>query len=88
MNAQREIFDANATLGEIRRARAVRRHRRLWGKSKLIPFRAELVRLRRLGASLGELVHWLETKKNVKAVKTTISRFLKKLPELRGNDHG
>lgn len=87
MDAQRNIFDANATLGEIRRAREVRRHRRLWGKSKLLEHRAELVKLRRAGGSLEDLAFWLRSEKRVTAAKTTIARFLQKLPELGGDDH-
>lgn len=76
-------FDAAAVLDTVRRERAERRHRRTWGKSKLVRHRAELVALRRAGASLADLAHWLKAEKRLKADKSTIARYLAKLPELR-----
>jgi len=39
-------FDAEAVLDTVRQEREERRHRRTWGKSKLVRHRAELVKLR------------------------------------------
>jgi hypothetical protein len=76
-------FDAAATLDTVRQARQERRHRRTWGKSKLVRHRAELVKLRQAGASLADLAHWLKTDKRMKADKSTIARYLATLPEMQ-----
>ena len=80
-------FDATAVLATIHEARDVRRHRCNWGKSRLVPYRAELVQLRRAGASYDDIVFWLRTKKRVKVANTTVMRFLAKLPEM-GESNG
>lgn len=82
MQTQHEPFDADATLAAVRADREARRHRRTWGKSRLTPHRAELVKLRQAGASLADLAHWLRTEKRLKLNRSTIGRFLEKLPEL------
>ena len=83
MNAQPPEFDAAAGLDTVRQQREERRHRRTWGKSKLIRHRAELVKLRQAGASLADLVHWLKTEKRTQASKSTVSRYLATLPEMQ-----
>lgn len=83
MDKEPTKFDAAAVLDTVRREREERRHRRTWGKSKLVRHRAELVALRRAGASLADLAHWLKAEKRLKADKSTIARYLAKLPELR-----
>jgi hypothetical protein len=75
-------LDAQETLQAIRQERQERRRRRTWGKSKLIRYRAELVELRRAGASLADLAHWLKTTQRMTADKSTIARYLATLPEL------
>jgi hypothetical protein len=75
-------FDAGLTLETLRQERQERRRRRTWGKSKLIRYRAELVELRRAGASLADLAHWLKTTQRMTADKSTIARYLATLPEL------
>jgi hypothetical protein len=79
-------FDPRATLESIREQRAVRRHHRTWGKSRLAKHRAELVKLRAEGASLADLVFWLRKTKRIVVVKTTVQRFLAKLPESANGD--
>ncbi len=81
-------FDASATLAAIREARAVRRHRRTWGASRLAPHRSELVKLRLAGGSFADLAHWLLKQKRVKADRSTVRRYLSKLPELASVDNG
>jgi intein-encoded DNA endonuclease-like protein len=51
-------------------------------QSRLKKYRAELVSLRKLGASYPELVLWLRHEKHTKVTHTTIMRYLAKLPEL------
>ena len=74
-------FDASATLDSIRKARAVRRHRRTWGKSRLSPHRAELTKLRAEGASFSDLAFWLRKEKRIKVDRSTVRRFLEKQTE-------
>jgi hypothetical protein len=65
-------------ISDIRRQRAERRRRRLWSKSQLIVFRAELINLRKEGATLGDMRFWLKEKHQIKVERSTILRFLKK----------
>lgn len=81
MQTPQPEFDASATLAAIRDARTVRRHRRTWGKSRLAPHRAELVKLRAEGASFGDLAFWLLKQKRIKVDRSTVRRFLEKQPE-------
>lgn len=75
-------FDAAAALSAIRARRAETKRRRTWGKSRLIPHRAELVAMRRAGATYAELVLWLRTERRVKINESSVRRWLQKLPEL------
>jgi hypothetical protein len=83
MDKETPGFDAAATLDTVHQERKERRHRRTWGKSKLVRHRAELVALRRAGASLADLVHWLKADKRTQASKSTVSRYLATLPEMQ-----
>ena len=76
------IFDAAAVLNNIRASRTLIRRQR-YTKSKLDHYRAELVALRIAGASLSDLVFWLRKEKRMKAQRTTVQRYLDKLPEMR-----
>ena len=87
MQTPRSDFDASAALAAIRDARAVRRHRRTWGKSRLAPHRAELTKLRAEGASFSDLAFWLRKEKRIKVDRSTVRRFLSKQPEL-ADTHG
>ena len=65
---------------------AVREHRRLarrrrYRKSKLDRYRAELVSLRRMGASYPELALYIWHTHRKRVDQTTIRRYLLKLPE-------
>ena len=66
---------------------AVRQHRRLarkrrYRKSKLDRYRAELVALRRMGASYPELALYVWHTHRKRVNQTTIRRYLIKLPEM------
>lgn len=78
MEMDERKFNASEVLAVIREARAVRRKRCTWGRSKLTKFLAELIQLRASGASLADLQFWLLKEKRVKADCTTIKRFLDK----------
>lgn len=47
-------------------------------RSRLDPFRAEIIELRRAGASLAEIQMWLRTKRRTKVHRMTIQRRIKK----------
>ena len=70
-----------AKLAGVRKRRRLSRRRR-YRRSKLDRFRAELVALRRMGASYPELSMyvWREHRKRVDP--TTVRRYLIKLPEV------
>jgi hypothetical protein len=59
----KDDFDASAELAAIKEHRMMAR-RKLYRSSKLMPFRSELVQLRRSGATIGDLVLWLRQKIN------------------------
>jgi hypothetical protein len=72
-------FNAAEELCKVQEARAVRRRRSTWGKSKLSKYQAELVQLRQAGAKYADLQFWLRKEKRVKVDRSSIMRFLKKL---------
>ena len=69
-------------LDAIRQRRAATR-RKPYRRSRLARHRADLVRLRRKGASYPELAAWLRKYRRVKVSHTTVMRFLQQLPELQ-----
>ena len=75
-------FDPAAALDSVRERRAAARRRRTWGKSRLTPYRAELVKLRKAGGSFSDLAEWLRRERRVKMDPSSVRRFLQKLPEL------
>ena len=79
-------FDAESTLATIHEHRKVIRSRRTWGKSRLTPFRAELVKLRKIGGSYTDLTIWLRKEKRVKVAESTVRRYLQKLPEMQAGE--
>ena len=70
-----------ATLDTVRARRRTARRRR-YRKSKLDRYRAELVRLRRMGASYPELALYVWHAHRKRVNQTTIRRYLIKLPEV------
>lgn len=82
MSRKDETFDA---LGEVQwvRARRAEARRRLYRKSRLDKYRAELVAMRQAGASCADLVEWLRVNHRLKVHRSSIDRYLKKLPELK-----
>jgi hypothetical protein len=74
--AEQKLKEIREKRKEIRRRNARRRYR----KSKLQPYRAELVRLRRSGATLGDLQVYLK-EKGKSIHRSTIFRQLRKWPE-------
>ena len=75
-------LNAQEELAKIRQLRALAR-RQPYHRSRLRRYRAELVVLRRAGASYPDLVVWLRTEHRVKVSHTTVMRYLKTLPELK-----
>jgi arginine repressor len=73
-------FDADEQLMQVRSRRAIARRRRRY-RSRLDRFRAEIVELRHIGASIAELTAWLHARRCCVAA-STVSRYIRKLPEL------
>ena len=82
MNTPQSAFDPTATLALVQAQRAAAKRRTTWGKSRLVPHRAELVKLRQAGGSFVDLQQWLRKQKRVKVDSSTVRRFLQQLPEL------
>lgn len=76
------MIDAAKELDTLRQRKADLRRKR-YRFSKLTRYRAELVELRRAGASYREMAEWLRTKKRRKVDPTTIRRYLIQLPEMQ-----
>jgi hypothetical protein len=75
-------FDAPIELKKIRQLKTLKR-RKSYQQSRLIKLRAELVLLRKVGASYREIILWLRQAKRIKTTHTTVMRYLEKLPELK-----
>jgi hypothetical protein len=76
---QQQEFDAETALAEIRAFRSAAKRRRTWGKSRLVKHRAELVKLRKAGASFADLAIWLRRKKRIVVNRSTVLRFFKRI---------
>lgn len=81
MNTKKETFDAHSEVERIRSRRAEAR-RKLYRKSRLEKYRAELVAMKQAGASCADLAEWLRVKHRIKIHRSSIDRYLSKLPEL------
>ncbi|BDV43404.1 hypothetical protein GURASL_23270 [Geotalea uraniireducens] len=81
MSKRDETFDPLAEVERIRARRAEAR-RKLYRKSRLDKYRAELVSMRQAGASCADLAEWLRVNHRCKVNRSSIDRYLKKLPEL------
>lgn len=82
MSKRDETFDPLAEVERIRARRAEAR-RKLFRKSRFDKHRAELVAMRRAGASCADLAEWLRVSHRIKANRSSIDRYLRKLPELK-----
>ncbi|MBT0651945.1 hypothetical protein [Geomobilimonas luticola] len=81
MSHETETFNAQAEVDRVRQRRAEAR-RKLYRKSRLDRYRAELVAMKQAGASCADLAEWLRTYHRLKIHRSSIDRYLKKLPEL------
>ncbi len=79
-------FDAAIELTALKEQRKIMRQQ-TYRKSRLLKFRAEIVELRKAGASLHDIALWLRQKKRIKVSHTTVMRFLAKLPEWEKNNN-
>ena len=80
MTKNHETFNAQIEVEQIR-ARRTEARRKLYRKSRLDKYRAELVAMKRAGASCADLVEWLRLFHRCKVNRSSIDRYLKKLPE-------
>ena len=81
MSKRAETFNAQAEVESIRARRAEAR-RKLYRKSRLDKYRAELVAMKQAGASCADLAEWLRVSHRCKVNRSSVDRYLKKLPEL------
>jgi hypothetical protein len=82
MDMKDGTFDAQAEVDRIRFRRAEAR-RKLFRKSRLDKYRFELSAMSRAGASCADLAEWLKINHRCKISRSSIDRYLKKLPELK-----
>jgi hypothetical protein len=76
------MLDATKELSQMRERKQDLR-RVAYRHSKLRVYRAELVELRRAGASYRELAEWLRRTQRRRVAPSTIQRYLVQLPELQ-----
>jgi hypothetical protein len=81
MGIKDETFDVQAEVDHIRSRRAEAR-RKLFRKSRLDKYRAELLAMKQAGASCADLAEWLKVRHRCKIHRSSIDRYLKKLSEL------
>lgn len=81
MSKNHGTFNAQAEVERIRIRRTEAR-RKLYRKSRLDKYRSELVAMKQAGASCADLVEWLRVNHRCKVNRSSIDRYLKKLPEL------
>ncbi|MEI6827095.1 MAG: hypothetical protein WCK54_15965 [Desulfuromonadales bacterium] len=76
-----EQFDPIKELQEVKIRRKMMK-RKFFRKSKLEKYRAELVAMKQSGASPQDLAEWLKMKHRLKIHRSSVDRYLSKLPEL------
>ena len=81
MSSNDTTFDARIEVERIRTRRAEAR-RKMYRKSRLDKYRAELVAMKRAGASCADLAEWLRVSRRCRMHRSSIDRYLKRLPEL------
>lgn len=81
MKTENETFNAQTEVDRIRTRRTEAR-RKMYRKSRLDKHRSELVAMKQAGASCADLVEWLRISRRLKVHRSSIDRYLKKLPEL------
>ena len=80
MNRGNETFDAPAEVEKIR-ARRTEARRKLYRKSSLDRYRAELMAMKQAGASCADLAEWLRISHRCKIHRSSIHRYLTRLAE-------
>ena len=81
MSRNNATFDAHIEVERIRTRRAEAR-RKMYRKSRLDKYRAELVAMRQAGASCADLAEWLRVSHRCRMHRSSIDRYLRRLPEL------
>lgn len=79
---RKRTVDVLSDLQRLREERELVKRIR-YRRSKLDPYRVELVQLRTAGASIADLAYWLLHYRGRKVAPSTVSRYLSRLPELR-----
>lgn len=83
MSRKDETFNAQAEV-ELIRARRTEARRKLYRKSRLDKYRAELVAMKQAGASCADLAEWLRVNHRCKVHRSSIDRYLRRLSGLSG----
>ena len=83
MSRKDETFNPQAEVERIRTRRTEAR-RKLYRKSRLDKYRAELVAMKQAGASCADLAEWLRVNHRCKVHRSSIDRYLRKLSEMTG----
>lgn len=81
MSKSNETFNPVVEVERIRARRAEARQKR-YRKSRLDKYRAEIVAMKQAGASCADLAEWLRVSHRCKVNRSSIDRYLKRLPEL------
>lgn len=74
----KDEFNAVDVLSVVKEQRSIRKKRCTFGKSKLNKWRAELMKLKKSGASYADMQFWLRKEKRIKTDPSSIWRFLLK----------
>lgn len=75
-NTQQELFDPKSELDRVRDT--IRCGQRRARKSALDPYRCELLDLKAVGATLGEMVAWLRRQTGREFERSTVLRYLER----------
>ena len=82
MPKKKVTFDAEGALAKVKAHRKAAKRRITWGKSKLVKHRAEMVKMRKEGASFADIQLWLLKACGIASDESTVRRYMQKLPEL------
>ena len=77
-----KVIDAGAELAAIREHRVLAKKTH-YRRSKLDPWRHQIVALRSVGASCADIVHWLQFEQRRKVSASSVGRYLQRLVKLQ-----
>jgi hypothetical protein len=71
---------------EMREERSTKQRRKIRRVSRLARYRADIVVLRKIGATYAEIALWLKKKKKITVATSTVLRYVTGLPEFQRKD--